>query len=54
MDQLIQLIICVVVFAVAGYGLWWICTKFQLPQPVLWICRAVLLIVILIFLSRFV
>jgi hypothetical protein len=52
MDQLIQLIIYVVIFAIVGYGLWWVCVKFSLPQPVLWICGAILLIVILLFVSR--
>ena len=52
MEQLIQLIIYIVIFAVVGYGLWWVCTKFALPQPVLWICGAILLIIILLFLSR--
>ncbi len=52
MDQLIQLIIYVVIFAIAGYGLYWVCTKFGLPQPVLWICGAILLIIILLFISR--
>lgn len=52
MNQLIQLIIYIVIFAVVGYGLWWICVKFSLPQPVLWICGAILLIVLLIFLGN--
>ena len=52
MDQLIQLLIYIVIFAVVGYGLWWVCTKFGLPQPVMWICGAVLLIIILLFVSR--
>lgn len=56
MDQLIQqlipLIIYVMIFAIVGYGLWWVCTKFGLPQPVLWICGAILLIIILLFVSR--
>jgi hypothetical protein len=51
-EQLIQLIVYIVIFAVVGYGLWWVCTKFALPQPVLWICGAILLIIILLFLSR--
>ena len=49
MDQLIALIVYVVIFAILGYGLWWVCTKFSLPQPVLWICGAILLITILMF-----
>ena len=52
MEQLIQLIVYIVIFAVVGYGLWCVCTKFALPQPVLWICGAILLIIILLFLSR--
>lgn len=52
MDQLIALIIYIVIFAIVGYGLWWICVKFALPQPVLWICGAILLIIVLLFLSR--
>jgi hypothetical protein len=40
----------VVVFAVAAYGVWWICTKFGMPAPVLWICGAILIIVLLVFL----
>ena len=52
MEQLIQLIVYIVIFAVVGYGLWLVCTKFALPQPVLWICGAILLIIILLFLSR--
>ena len=52
MDQLIKLIIYVVLFAVAGYGLWWVCTKFELPKPVLWICGTLLLIIILLFVSK--
>ena len=52
MDQLIQLLIYIVIFAVVGYGSWWVCTKFGLPQPVLWICGAILLIYILLFIAR--
>ena len=52
MDQLIQVIIYIVIFAIVGYGLYWVCTKFGLPQPVLWICGAILLIIILLFVSK--
>lgn len=52
MDQLIQLLIYIVIFAVVGYGLWWVCAKFALPQPVLWICGAIPLIIILLFIAR--
>jgi hypothetical protein len=52
MDQLIQLIIYIVVFAIVAYGLWWVCAKFALPQPVMWICGAILLIILLLFISN--
>jgi hypothetical protein len=52
MNQLIQLIIYIIIFAVVAYGLWWICAKFQLPQPVMWIVGAILLIILLIFISN--
>ena len=52
MDQLIQLIVYVVIFAIVAWGLYMICVKFALPQPVMWICGALLLIVILMFVSR--
>ena len=52
MDQLIQLLIYIVIFAIIGYGLWWVCQKFSLPEPIVWICGAVLLIIILLFAQR--
>jgi len=52
MDQLIQLIVYLVIFAIVGYGLYWVCVKFAMPQPVLWIVGAILLIIILLFVSR--
>ncbi len=52
MEQLIQLIIYILIFAIVGYGLYWICTKFALPQPVLWICGGIMLIILLLFLAR--
>jgi hypothetical protein len=52
MGTIITLIIWIVVFAIAAYGLHWVCTNFALPQPVLWLCGALLLIVILLFLVR--
>lgn len=50
--DLIALIIWIVIFAIAAYGLYWVCQKFAMPQPVLWLCGALLLIVILLFLAR--
>jgi len=52
MESLIQLIIYIVIFAVVGYGLWWVCMKFGMPQPVFWIVGAILLIVLLLFIVR--
>jgi uncharacterized membrane protein YcjF (UPF0283 family) len=51
MGQLIQLLIYIVIFAIVAYGLYWICKTFALPQPVLWICGAILLIIVLLFLA---
>lgn len=54
MNLLIELIIVLVVLAVIGYAAWWICQKFQLPPPVLWVVGAFLLIALLIFAARLV
>jgi hypothetical protein len=51
MDTLIQLLILIVIFAIVAYGLWWICVKFGMPQPVLWLVGAILLIIILLYIS---
>ena len=50
--SLIALLIDIIVFAVIAYAMWWVCTRFfpQFP-PALWICGAVLLIILLLFLS---
>jgi hypothetical protein len=49
---LISLVIYIVIFAIVAYGLYWVCTKFQLPQPVMWICGGLLIIVLLLFLAQ--
>ena len=49
--QIITLLVYVLLFAIAAYGLWWVCQKFELPKPVRWICGVLLLIVILLALS---
>jgi hypothetical protein len=51
-DQAITLIILILVFAVVAYGIHWVCISFGMPQPVMWICGAVLLIVLLVFTAR--
>jgi len=50
--DLIGLLIAVIVFAVVAYGIWWVCTKFSMPQPVLWLCGAILLIILLLFIAQ--
>lgn len=52
METLIVMIIYIVLFAIVAYGLFWVCQKFGMPQPVLWLVGALLLIVILLFLAK--
>ncbi len=47
METIISLIIAIIVFCIVAYGLKWVCTNFGLPQPILWICGALLLIILL-------
>ncbi len=49
MDPLLSILLTVLIFVVVAYGLYWVCTKFQMPQPILWLCRAILLIIILMW-----
>jgi len=49
--EIIQIIIWIVVFCIVAYGMKWVCASFGLPAPVLWICGALLLIVLLLFVS---
>lgn len=51
-DTLIMLIIWITVFVIAAWGIRWVCTQFNLPQPVLWVCGVLLLVCILLFLSH--
>ncbi len=52
MDAAINLIIWVLLFAIAGWGMYTACKKFELPQPFLWVCGTVLLIAVLVFLAK--
>lgn len=52
MDTLIWLIIYIVIFAIVAYGMHWVIVTYQLPQPIMWICGAILLIIILVFLAN--
>lgn len=49
--QIIQYAIYVAVFCLVAYGCLRICAKFELPQWVLWICGAILLIILLLFVA---
>ena len=51
MEQLISLLIIVLIFSVCAYGLWWVLTKYQAPQPAFWIVGVILIIFILYFLT---
>ena len=50
MDALMQLMVAVVVFSIIAVGLWFLCKKFELPQPVLWICGAILILILFAYL----
>ena len=52
MALIINLVIWIVLFTIVAYGLYWVCTKFGLPQPVMWLCGALLLIMILVFCAQ--
>ena len=50
--DVLNLLISVVIFAVVAYGVWWVCVRFGMPAPVLWLCGVVLLVVLILFLAR--
>lgn len=52
METLINLLILAVIFAIVAYAAWWVCVRFAMPAPIIWIVGAVLLIALLIFASR--
>jgi hypothetical protein len=49
MAGIVSLLIFLVVLAIVGAVGWWIITKFQLPQPVLWIFGLLLLLALLLY-----
>lgn len=51
MEEVIRILIWVVVFCAVAYGLKWVCVAYALPQPVLWLCGVVLLIILLLFIA---
>jgi len=51
-SSLIVLLVDILVFAILAYGLYWVCVHFfPTFPPALWICGAILLIVLLLFIS---
>jgi hypothetical protein len=52
MEQVIWLLVVALFIALAGYGMYYVCIKFALPKPVLWVCGVVLLIAILLFVGK--
>ena len=51
-ESLIALLIAAIVFCVIAYAMYWICAHF-FPhfEPALWICGAILLILLILFVS---
>lgn len=52
MFQLINFLIAIIIFAIAAYGLKWLCEAFKLPLPAFWICGGVLIIIVLLFIAN--
>jgi hypothetical protein len=49
---LITLLVYAIIFAVVAYALYWVCTHFFAAfPPALWICGAILLIILLLFIA---
>ena len=48
---MIGILIAVLLLCIAAWGMYKICTMFQLPPPAFWICGAILLIIIICWLS---
>ena len=49
---LMSLIVWIIVFCLVAYGMYWACVHFALPKPIWWVCGAILIIVLLVFLLR--
>jgi hypothetical protein len=52
MDLLITLIIYIILFAIVAYAGFWIIGRAAMPQPVLWVFGAFLLIALLVFTAK--
>lgn len=51
-QTLIWLLVDILIFCLIAYGLYWVCTHFfPAFPPALWICGAILLVVLLLFIS---
>lgn len=50
--DVISLLVSLIIFAVVAYGVWWVCVKFGMPPPVLWLAGGILLIIMLYYLAR--
>lgn len=50
---MINLIVLIIIFACIAYGIWWVCHSFNMPQPVLWICGLILLLILFGFLTGY-
>ena len=50
--DIISLLVSLIIFAVVAYGAWWVCQKFAMPPPVLWLCGGILLVILLLYLAR--
>jgi hypothetical protein len=49
-QTLIALLVAAIIFAVLAYAMYWVCTHFfPAFPPALWICGAILLIVLLLW-----
>lgn len=48
-QRLIDLVIIIVLFSIVAGAMYYVCKKFELPQMVLWVCGAFLLVVIIVF-----
>ena len=50
--MLTGLLLWIIVFVVLAYVAWWICQKFQAPQPVFWLVGLLLLLVLVAHIAQ--
>lgn len=51
MHPLVSLLIAVLIFCIAAFGILWICRSFELPAPVKWVAGVILLLILLIWIT---